>query len=80
MGVAVVDLSMSLDGTVGGANTAQQLMKAGLLDEVQIHLVPILLGDGRRLFEGLGSEPIEMERIRLIDGPEVTHIRFRVAK
>jgi dihydrofolate reductase len=66
--------------TVGGANTAQQLLKAGLLDEVQLHLVPILLGDGRRLFEDFGPDQLELERTRLIEGPGVTHLRFRVVK
>jgi dihydrofolate reductase len=66
--------------TVGAAKTAQQLLKARLLDEVQIHLVPILLGDGKRLFEDLGSDPPELERTRLIEGPGVTHLRFRVLK
>jgi dihydrofolate reductase len=66
--------------TVGAANTAQQLLKAGLLDELQIHLVPILLGDGKRLFEDLGSDQLELERTRLIEGLGVTHLRFRVLK
>ncbi len=65
---------------VAALDSPQQLMKAGLLDEVQIHLVPILLGDGRRLFEEVGSESIEMERTRLIEGPGVRHVRFRIAK
>ncbi|HSH78314.1 MAG TPA: dihydrofolate reductase family protein [Herpetosiphonaceae bacterium] len=64
----------------GGANIAQQYLKAGLLDEIQIHLVPILLGDGRRLFDNLGSAPIEMESTRVIQSPRVTHLRFRVAR
>ncbi|OGO36265.1 MAG: deaminase [Chloroflexi bacterium RBG_16_56_8] len=63
----------------GGANIVQQYLKAGLLDEMQIHLVPILLGDGRRLFDDLGTERIELERARVIESPGVTHLRFRVA-
>jgi hypothetical protein len=63
---------------VGGASTAQQVMKAGLLNEIQIHLVPILFGGGRRLFEGGGE--FELERTRVVDAPGVTHLRFRVAK
>jgi dihydrofolate reductase len=63
---------------VGGASTAQQVMKAGLLDEVQINLVPILLGDGRRLFDKQGE--FELETIRVIEAPGVTHLRFRVTK
>jgi dihydrofolate reductase len=64
---------------VGGANIAQQLMKTGLLDEVQIHLVPILLGEGRRLFEDPGIET-DLETVRVIEAPGVTHLRFRVAR
>jgi dihydrofolate reductase len=59
----------------GGANIVQQVLKAGLLDEIQIHLVPVVLGGGRRLFEHLGK--IELEPARVIDSPGVTHIRFK---
>jgi dihydrofolate reductase len=62
----------------GGANTAQQFLKAGLLDEIQIHLVPVLLGDGLRLFEHLGLDRIQLERTRVIEAPLATHIRYRV--
>jgi dihydrofolate reductase len=62
----------------GGANVAQQYLKAGLLDEVQIHLVPILLHDGVRLFEDVGGEEIELEKTRVIDSPGVTHLGYRV--
>ena len=61
----------------GGANTAQQYLKAGLVDEVQIHLVPVLFGKGLRLFEGL---EMRLERIRVLESPQVTHLRFRVVK
>jgi len=64
----------------GGASVVQQYLKAGLLDEVQVHLVPVLLGDGVRLFDQVGSEQIELERTRVIDSPAVTHLRFRVLK
>ncbi|MGH3115627.1 MAG: dihydrofolate reductase family protein [Gaiellales bacterium] len=64
----------------GGANTIQQYLRAGLLDEVQIHIAPMLLGSGIRLFERLDTEPIELERTRVIDSPAVTHLRFCVAK
>ena len=64
----------------GGANTAQQYLKAGLLDEIQIHLVPVLLGKGKRLFDQLGTEHIELESTRVIESPDVTHLRFRVVK
>jgi dihydrofolate reductase len=64
----------------GGANIVQQFIRAGLLDEIQIHLAPILLGGGVRLFGHLGPEPIELERTRVIESPGVTHIKFRVVK
>jgi dihydrofolate reductase len=63
----------------GGAHTIQQYLKADLLDEMQIHLVPVLLGDGIRLFDRLGAEHIEIEGTRVIESPGVTHLRFRVA-
>lgn len=68
------------DVAVGAANIAQQFLKAGLLDEIQIHLVPILLGGGVRLFQHLGNEPIELERMKVIESPEVTHLWFRIVK
>jgi dihydrofolate reductase len=65
----------------GGANTIQQYLSAGLVDEIQIHLAPMLLGDGIRLFEQLDVEPIELETTRVIDSPAgVAHLRFRVVK
>jgi dihydrofolate reductase len=63
----------------GGASTIQQTIAAGLLDQIQIHLVPILLGGGVRLFEGLDPERTELEQTRVIDSPSVTHLRYRVA-
>jgi dihydrofolate reductase len=62
-----------------GASTAQQLLKAGLLDEIQVHLVPVLLGGGKRLLDSIGKH-IELEKTRVIDSPGVTHLRFRVIK
>jgi len=59
----------------GGANTIQQYLKAGLLDEIQIHRVPVLVGDGIRLFEHLGTRQIELECTRVIESPAVTHLR-----
>jgi dihydrofolate reductase len=64
----------------GGANVAQQYLKAGLIDEMQIHVVPLLLGSGVRLFENLGRELPELECIRAIESPAVTHIKYRVVK
>ena len=64
----------------GGANIIQQLLRAGLLDELQIHRVPVLFGNGRRLFDQIGARHIELERTRVIDSPAVTHLRFRIVK
>lgn len=63
---------------VHGAGVAQLALAAGVLDEIQIHLVPVLFGQGRRLFEHLGAEQIELEVIRVVDGPGATHLRYRV--
>src|ERR671915_1348534 len=59
------------DVGVGGANVAQQCIRAGLLDEIHIDLVPVLLGDGVRLFDHLGTGPIELQRTRVIEAPDV---------
>jgi len=64
----------------GGANIAQQFLKAGLIDAMQIHLVPILLGTGIRLFDQSGADHIELESTEVIEGSGVTHLRFRVIK
>ena len=62
-----------------GAGVAQRALKAGLLDELEIHLVPVLFGEGRRLFESLGAHPREMERVRVLEGDGgVVHLRYRV--
>ena len=66
---------------VHGAGIAQRGLIAGLLDELEIHLVPVLFGDGRRLFEHLGVEQHELERIRVLEGEGgVTHLRYRVRR
>jgi dihydrofolate reductase len=66
---------------VHGAGVARLALAAGVLDEIQIHLVPVLLGQGRHLFEGLPAEQIELERIRTLEGEGgVTHMRFRVKR
>jgi dihydrofolate reductase len=65
----------------GGADVVQQYLKAGLLDELQLHVVPVLLGDGVRLFEDhLGTDQVELECTRVIQSPAVTHLRYRVVK
>jgi dihydrofolate reductase len=65
------------DVQVRGAYTARRAIEAGMLDEVQIHLVPVLLGRGRRLLDVLSAET-ELEIIRVIDTPEATHLRYRI--
>jgi dihydrofolate reductase len=64
----------------GGADVAQQCLWTGEVDEVQIHLAPLLLGDGVRLFDGLCSVPPVLEVTRVIASPLVTHIRYRVVR
>jgi dihydrofolate reductase len=65
---------------MGGADTGQQFLRAGLVDELSIHLVPVLLGGGTRMFEHLGGEHIELERVGLTGTPAATHLRLRVVK
>jgi dihydrofolate reductase len=64
---------------VHGAYTAHRALEAGVLDELQIHQIPVLLGAGRRLFDVLPST-VELEIVRVIDTPEATHIRYRVRR
>jgi dihydrofolate reductase len=63
---------------VHGADLAQSCLRAGVLDELEIHLIPVLLGEGRRLFDHLGTEHTELELTRVVDAPGVTHLRYRV--
>jgi dihydrofolate reductase len=63
---------------VHGRVTAQLALTAGVLDELQIHLIPVLLGQGRRLFDNLPPGHIELELLRALDGPGVLHLRYRV--
>lgn len=73
------------EAMVHGAGAAQALLRAGQLDELELHVVPVLLGQGRRLFDNLPSEHIELELARCLTTPEaeelgqrVTHLRYRV--
>jgi dihydrofolate reductase len=65
---------------VATPSITQQCLKAGLLDEIHIDLAPVLLGQGLHLFEHLGIEPIELENIKVVEAPGVTHLGFRVVK
>ena len=70
-----------MDVLVHGAGTAQLALAAGVLDEIEIHLIPVLLGQGRRLFDNLSPEHIELERTRVLEGAGgVTHMHYRVQR
>ncbi|MFJ3104201.1 dihydrofolate reductase family protein [Streptomyces sp. NPDC086835] len=64
----------------GGARTVQQYLRAGLIDELQLHVVPVLFGAGLRLFDNLGAEERRLEVIRVVDTPLATHLKYRVHK
>lgn len=64
----------------GGANTIQQFLRSGLLDELSLHVLPVLMGQGLRLFDRLDPQHIELERIHVIDGPNATHLKYRVVR
>jgi dihydrofolate reductase len=68
------------DVGIGGANVAQQAIRAGLIDEIGIDLVPVLLGGGVRFFDNLVNVPVKLARTRVVEAPGVTHLRFRVVK
>ena len=59
----------------GGAEVANQYLAAGLLDELELHVVPLLLGGGARLFDGLGPA-VKLEQIRAVEAPGVTHLKY----
>ena len=63
-----------------GASPVQQALQAGLLDEFHLTIAHVLLGEGVRLFDHLGSEPISLEHIRTVESPGATHLSFRVVK
>lgn len=63
-----------------GASSVQQALKAGLLDEFHMSIANVLLGEGIRLFDHIGAQPIQLERIRVLETPGATHLSFRVVK
>jgi len=65
---------------ITGADVAQQFLKRGLIDEISIHLVPVLFSSGTRLFEGMNGEHISLEIIEVIHTAQAIHMRFRVVK
>jgi dihydrofolate reductase len=64
----------------GGASVAQQYLRAGLLDEIEVSVATVLLGDGERLFDNLDGAHIALEQLRAIEAPGVTHIKYRVVR
>jgi dihydrofolate reductase len=64
----------------GGADTVRQCLREGLIDELQLHVVPVLLGDGLRLFEDLGAVRRDLRPIRVVDTPLATHLKYRVLR
>jgi dihydrofolate reductase len=66
--------------SVSGADVAQQLLRARKVDEIQVSVVPLLLGAGVRLFDHLGPDPIALEQTRVIESEGVTHLRYRVVR
>jgi dihydrofolate reductase len=62
----------------GGANVAQQYLAAGLIDELQLNVVPVFLGDGTRLFENIAGADLVLEPVRVVQAPGVTHLEYRV--
>jgi dihydrofolate reductase len=62
----------------GGGDVVQQTLSAGLLDELQLHVAPVLLGSGTRLFVDAGNRDVRLERTRVLEGPETTHLWYRV--
>ena len=67
-------------GVMGGASVGQQYIAAGLVDEIQIHLVPVLFGDGTRMFEQVGEEHIQLEPTEVIKTAAAIHMHFRIVK
>jgi dihydrofolate reductase len=68
------------DVMMHGAYTAQEALKAGVLDAIEIQLRPVLLGQGRRLFDGLPARHIELELVRTLEAPGVMHLRYEVQR
>lgn len=64
-------------GLWGGGDVINQYLAAGLLDELELHIAPVVLGGGSRLFEGVGPD-VQLDRVRVIEAPGVTHVKYRV--
>jgi dihydrofolate reductase len=64
----------------GGAQVANQYLAAGLLNELELHVVPVLLGDGARLFDKLGAAEVQLEQVRAVEAPGVAHLKYTVVR
>jgi dihydrofolate reductase len=62
----------------GGAQVVNQYLAAGLLNELELHVVPVLLGDGARLFDGVGATDVQLEQVRAVEAPGVTHLKYTI--
>jgi dihydrofolate reductase len=67
-------------GIKAGASIGQQFLAAGLVDEIDIHLVPVLFGSGTRMFENINNEHIQLEPLEVINTPQARHLRYRIVK
>jgi dihydrofolate reductase len=75
------DVAQGKDITLGGgADVAQQYLKAGLIDEMEIHVVPVLLGDGARLFDNTHGQQTAYECVRAVNSPSVSHYKYRLKR
>ena len=63
----------------GGADIINQCLAAGLVDEIEVHVTPLILGSGERLFEGVGPD-LKLEQLRAVEAPGVAHLKYRVVK
>ena len=63
----------------GGADIINQYLAAGLVDELEVHIAPLILGGGERLFDGVGPD-LKLEQLRAVEGPGVAHLKYRVVK
>ena len=64
----------------GGGQVVQEYLAAGLLDELELHVVPLLLGDGARVFDNLRDSEVKLEQVRAVEAPGVTHLKYRTVK
>jgi dihydrofolate reductase len=65
---------------LGGGQVGQEYLAAGLLDELELHVVPVLLGDGSRLLDGLQDAEVRLEQVRAVEAPGVAHLKYRSVK